>query len=220
MSDKLFVGFDCSNDMCSVALMNRNKAIADLNRKIVMGQSEVLFPLLEEMLKVHCIAWTDLNGIGVGVGPGNFTGLRVAVAAARGLAMSLNIPTIGVNSFEALAPKNGWALVTLTGKNENILIQLFRNGKAWGEPTQKNPEVFEAKDFPKETVVFGSKKEIVSKLTGLKSSPLEVHNLGIPVAKIAINRMNSNTGSPSPMYLREPNAAIPSEMPLKIIGDQ
>ena len=53
------------------------------------------------------VGWPDLDGIGVCTGPGNFTGLRVAVAAARGLALALGVPAVGVSRLEALGDRPG-----------------------------------------------------------------------------------------------------------------
>ncbi len=67
------------------------------------GQAERLMPLVEEALAEAGIGWGDLVRIGVGVGPGNFTGIRIAVSAARGLALALEIPAIGVTGFEVIS---------------------------------------------------------------------------------------------------------------------
>ena len=63
------------------------------------GQAERLMPLLEEVLAEGGIGWADLTALAVGTGPGNFTGVRIAVAAARGLALGLGIPAIGVTGL-------------------------------------------------------------------------------------------------------------------------
>ena len=67
------------------------------------GQGERLMGLLQDLLDGASHKWCDLTALGVGIGPGNFTGIRISVAAARGLALSLRIPAIGVSSFEATA---------------------------------------------------------------------------------------------------------------------
>jgi len=66
------------------------------------GQAERLMPLLQEVLDQAGFAWSGLDRIGVGIGPGNFTGIRISVAAARGLALSLGIPTIGISTLDAI----------------------------------------------------------------------------------------------------------------------
>ena len=67
------------------------------------GQAERLMPLLEELLREAGLGWSDLTRLAVGTGPGNFTGVRISVAAARGLALGLGIPSIGITRLEALA---------------------------------------------------------------------------------------------------------------------
>lgn len=67
------------------------------------GQAERLIPLLELVLSEAAMDWSDVAALAVGTGPGNFTGVRIAVAAARGLALGLGVPAIGVTRLEALA---------------------------------------------------------------------------------------------------------------------
>ena len=65
------------------------------------GQAERLMTLLNGLLEGASLDWSDIAKIGVCTGPGNFTGIRIAVSAARGLALGLEIPAIGISSFEA-----------------------------------------------------------------------------------------------------------------------
>ncbi len=97
------------------------------------GQAERLLPMLEELLAEAGVAWPDLDGIGVVTGPGNFTGVRLAVAAARGLALSLGIPAVGVSVFEALADRPGAVTITLADKRGRF-AQSFRDGVALAPP--------------------------------------------------------------------------------------
>ena len=101
-SDPLILGFDTSAAHCAAALLSGDRVVAARAEEMGKGQAERLFPLLEELLAEGGVAWRDLTRIGVGVGPGNFTGIRIAVSSARGLALSLNIPAIGVSTFEAI----------------------------------------------------------------------------------------------------------------------
>lgn len=81
--------------------------VVDMKR----GQAETLLPQLEGLLAQAGIGWADLSRIGVGVGPGNFTGIRISVAAARGLALGLDIPAIGISGLDALANQGAPAVL-------------------------------------------------------------------------------------------------------------
>lgn len=80
-----------------------DRLLAARHEDMARGQAERLMPMIEEILAESGHGWRDLSVIGVGTGPGNFTGLRVSVAAARGLALSLGIPAIGIGTTEAMA---------------------------------------------------------------------------------------------------------------------
>ena len=103
MPDTLSLGFDTSAAHCAAALLQGDRVLIQRHEDMARGQAERLFPLLEEMLTSAGVDWRDLSVIGCGTGPGNFTGIRISVAAARGLALSLGIPAVGVSVTEAMA---------------------------------------------------------------------------------------------------------------------
>ena len=96
------LAFDTSGPCCAAALLLPGRVIHRLE-PMEKGQAERLIPLLEELLAEAGLGWPDLKALAVGTGPGNFTGVRISVAAARGLALGLGIPAIGVTRLEALA---------------------------------------------------------------------------------------------------------------------
>jgi len=100
-SEPLTLAFDTSAAHCAAALLRGGACLGTVYEPMKKGQSERLFGLLEELLASQGQSWQDLDKIGVGTGPGNFTGIRIAVSAARGLAMSLGIPAVGVSGFSA-----------------------------------------------------------------------------------------------------------------------
>ncbi|MEI4196769.1 tRNA (adenosine(37)-N6)-threonylcarbamoyltransferase complex dimerization subunit type 1 TsaB [Roseovarius sp. E0-M6] len=102
-SDTLTLGIDTSAAHCAAALLSGDRVLASCAETMTRGQAERLMPLIQEMLSVAGVDWSDLSRIGVGVGPGNFTGIRVGVSAARGLALALDVPAIGVSGFEVIA---------------------------------------------------------------------------------------------------------------------
>ena len=85
------------------ALLAGDRVVACHHEEMKKGQAERLMPMLSEVLADAGVDWGALDAIGVGVGPGNFTGIRISVSAARGLAMSLGVPAVGVSAFEAMA---------------------------------------------------------------------------------------------------------------------
>ncbi|MGM0742801.1 MAG: tRNA (adenosine(37)-N6)-threonylcarbamoyltransferase complex dimerization subunit type 1 TsaB [Pseudomonadota bacterium] len=104
MSDgALTLALDTSAAHCAAALLSGERLLDARAEEMGRGQAERLIPLIEEMLADAGVTWRDLGRIGVGVGPGNFTGIRISVSAARGLALALEIPAIGVSGFDAIS---------------------------------------------------------------------------------------------------------------------
>jgi len=102
-SDPTILAFDTSAAHCAAALLYGGVIVAERREAMARGQAERLMTLLEEVLGAAGIGWRDLDAVAVGVGPGNFTGIRIAVSAARGLALGLGKPAVGVSTLEAQA---------------------------------------------------------------------------------------------------------------------
>ena len=101
--DRTVLAFDTARKHCAAILVSGGEPAGQVIEIMERGQAERLFPMLEDLLESRRISWTELAAIGVGTGPGNFTGTRIAVSAARGLALALGIPAVGTNRFEAVA---------------------------------------------------------------------------------------------------------------------
>ncbi len=101
--EPIVLAFDCSAAHCAAALLSGERLLASVIEPMETGQAERLMPMLQAMLAGQGLGWRDLGGIGVGTGPGNFTGVRIAVSAARGLALGLGVPAVGVTVLEARA---------------------------------------------------------------------------------------------------------------------
>ena len=99
--DENVVVFDTSNQYIAAALYRGKQKVQSILEFMTRGQAERLMSLLNELLEGASLDWSDIGKIGVCTGPGNFTGIRIAVSAARGLALGLEIPAIGISSFEA-----------------------------------------------------------------------------------------------------------------------
>ena len=124
------LAFDTSAAHCAAALL-WDGGLVLRDEPMEKGQAERLVPLLEEVLAEAGLVWGDLKAIAVGTGPGNFTGIRIAVAAARGLALALGVPAIGVARLEALAYGRPRPLtVRIDAKRGQVYAQDFPNGLA------------------------------------------------------------------------------------------
>jgi tRNA threonylcarbamoyl adenosine modification protein YeaZ len=102
-SDPLILGFDTTAAHCAAVLLSGHHVVAEAREEMTRGQAERLVPILQAVLAQAGAGPEDLAALGVGIGPGNFTGTRIAVATARGLALARGIPAVGVSGFEALA---------------------------------------------------------------------------------------------------------------------
>ena len=96
------LALETSTEFCSVALYLDGKIF---NKEILAERrhSEILLPMIHELLEESALALQQLDGIAFGAGPGSFTGLRIACGVAQGLAYATNLPVIGINTLEAVA---------------------------------------------------------------------------------------------------------------------
>jgi tRNA threonylcarbamoyladenosine biosynthesis protein TsaB len=148
------------------------------------GQAEHLMGMLAEVLAAHHVGWSDLTAIGVGIGPGNFTGIRISVAAARGLALGLGIPAIGVTGFEAAAyglPRP--VTVAILAPRDLAYLQVL------GENLTDAPKLLDRG------------------LVGSVVWPGPPEAAIAAVARIAAQRSLTPQPRPAPLYVRPPDAA-------------
>ncbi|MEZ5716068.1 MAG: tRNA (adenosine(37)-N6)-threonylcarbamoyltransferase complex dimerization subunit type 1 TsaB [Paracoccaceae bacterium] len=190
-SEPLVLGFDTSAAHCAAALLAGDRLLGAVAEEMGRGQAERLMPMLERLLAAHGATWRDLSGIGVGIGPGNFTGIRISVAAARGLALALGIPARGVDSFDAAAlGHDGPALPVVPAPRGQLYLRL--PGQA---PVLAPAETAGSHGLP-------------------VLSPPEPARLAEDIARIAAT--GGGTEPPAPLYVRPADAA-PSRTPAPAI---
>ena len=134
----LVLALDSALDACSAAVVETDgvKALAAESRFMSRGHAEALLPLVRDVMRAAATEFRDLDRIAVTVGPGGFTGLRVGLAAARGLALAAGRPAHGVTTLAALAAPvfqdgDGPVAAVLDVRRDEICTQVFR---APGEP--------------------------------------------------------------------------------------
>ncbi len=178
------------------------------------GQAERLFPLLKELLADAGLSWHDLTALAVGTGPGNFTGVRLSVAAARGLALSLSIPAHAVTMFEARAyglPRP--CLVAMDARQGRLYLQKFG-------PYDESPHVVDAGAHLQSLAqpglcVTGDMAEQVAAALGADALPPALP-IADAMAHIAANRPTPSS-RPAPFYLRPADAAPSRDAPPVIL---
>lgn len=203
----LTLGFDTSGSYCGAALWAKGDIVATAHEEMAKGQAERLVPLLEDILTQAGVLWGDLDRIGVGIGPGNFTGIRISVATARGLALGLNIPAIGVSLLEAAAfGTHGPRLVAHAARREFVYAQGF-DGAAPLSPQLLTTEA--ARDLVTGGLsVIGSAAADVVQGTNGQEAPAKFAPASA-VARIAAQRTPVPGERPAPLYLRPADAAPP-----------
>lgn len=96
------LGIECCTKACSAALYEEGKITASFTLNGSLTHSQTLLPIIKNMMKLAERELEDLDYIAVTVGPGSFTGIRIGLATAKGIAMGKDIPMIGISSLEAL----------------------------------------------------------------------------------------------------------------------
>jgi len=199
----LILGFDTAGPWCCAALVAGGRVLAEAQEEIATGQAERLMPMLGAVLAAGGAGWRDLAAVGVGTGPGNFTGPRIAVAAARGIATGLGVPAIGVGLLEARAEGLARPLAVVEdARRGEIYLQTFGTGADEGplllDPSDIAPALG---DLP----LAGGAAAAVAALTGAAVLAPALP-LAVAIARIAAQRLGAPQPRPAPLYLRAPDA--------------
>lgn len=208
----LVLAFDTSAAHCAAALLSGHRILAQRHEPMEKGQAERLMPMLAEMLADTGLGWRDLARIGVGTGPGNFTGVRISVAAARGLALGLGIPALGVSALQAQALGTpGAVLSCLDARKGALYLQGFGQNRVAAHIADlaKLPLLAPA------TCIGFAADEIAAHCGGQSSSPR--YSLCEAIARTAQAQGASDAPRPAPFYLRGADAAPPADPPPVIL---
>lgn len=127
----LILGFDTSTDICTVALNRDDELLLEESLDAPREHMRILLPLIDSMLARCDLDIMDVEAIAVGLGPGSFTGLRIGVSVAKGLAIGLGLGIVGVSSLDIIAagidPFQGLILVATDAKRKEIYTALYAN---------------------------------------------------------------------------------------------
>ena len=188
------LAFDTSAAHCAAALLSGGAITARVD-EMARGQAEHLMPMLEEMLAAKGLRWSDLTALGVGIGPGNFTGIRISVSAVRGLALGLGIPAVGVSGFDTRAhglPRP--VSVAIPAPRERLYLQTITDTDA------SSPALIPIAEAPADLAPEPSAKTLITHMV-----------------QIAAQRASASTPRPAPLYVRAADAAPARDAPPVIL---
>ncbi|EAQ04487.1 protease, putative [Pseudooceanicola batsensis HTCC2597] len=188
--DRLVMAFDTSAAHCAAALLSGDRIVAAQAEPMKKGQAERLFPILEDLLRTAGHGWRDIARIGVGTGPGNFTGIRIAVSAARGLALSLKCPVVGVSTFAAIHAGQPGRVAAVPAPREMAYTLA---------PGASEPDLVPMATVPDPAL------------------PPELDTWVAAIARIAAATDPATAPPPAPIYLRPADAAPPRDAPPEIV---
>lgn len=126
----LVLGIESSTPVASVAVVSDEGLKGEITLNIGLTHSEQLLPLIDDLLCQSRLALKDIEGIAVAGGPGSFTGLRIGMAIAKGLAQGSKIPLISVPTLRALAYNylgtNALVSPMMNARKQEIYTSLYR----------------------------------------------------------------------------------------------
>ena len=224
MGSMQLLSMDTSLAACSVALWRDGTIAGAQSLPMEKGHAEALVPLIQQVCAKAGTALSDIDAIGVTRGPGTFTGIRISLATARGLALATGSPVIGVSTLVAIA-----ATAALPAAPGDILVvQDARRGEVYAELIDgssgecSGPMVLPLDDlaaaFPERPLrVIGSGASLAAeRMVGDVSvaaetvlpDPARVDDRA--AAQLAAHGAGAFAVPPGPLYLRAPDAKLPT----------
>jgi tRNA threonylcarbamoyladenosine biosynthesis protein TsaB len=155
------LALDAAGAACSAALWRDGRVVASRFEPMRRGHAERLVPMIDAVMADGAAAYAELDRLAVTLGPGGFTGVRIGLATARGLALATGRPLVGVSNFLVLAaaataevPPDGSLVVAIDAKRRDFYLQVFAAdlrpcaepcailpaaGGSWSAPARRRP---------------------------------------------------------------------------------
>jgi len=221
-SDARFLVFDTSAAHCAAAVVRGDALLAGAVEPMARGQAEALVPLLQRLMAEAGCDLSDLTALGVGIGPGNFTGTRIAVATARGLALARGRPAIGVSTFDLIRDPAGLGtgpaeLVSVPAPREMAYVCPYRDGTPRAAPHLIDPaDPPEDLRRPGRQRVTGYRAADIARALDAEHREAALEDLPRRLGQVTEwkwrNRIDTER-RPAPLYVRPPDAAPPADAP-------
>jgi tRNA threonylcarbamoyl adenosine modification protein YeaZ len=193
-----------------------NRVLASQSLPMTRGHAEALMPLVERVMADAVTAFSGIDRVAVTTGPGSFTGLRVGVAAARGIALAAEKPAVGITTLLAYAAPHQAEgrfpiIAAIDARHDHVYFQVFApGGRALGEPRLAPlREAAEAAAAAPARLVGSAAQTIAAALSEGSAAPVSVEPRAAPdIAWVArVGALSADGASPpAPQYLRAPDA--------------
>ena len=146
------IQLETTTKQCSVALSYKGNCIS---KKVLLAEhfshDEKLHVFIREVLQEASVGFSELDAVSISKGPGSYTGLRIGVAAAKGLCFALDLPLIGIHTLELMVQpfickaEYAFFIPMLDARRMEVYTAVFDNSKTWIQET--NALVLEAQSF-------------------------------------------------------------------------
>lgn len=214
---------ETSTEMCSVALARGTECIAVQESNTNNSHAKNMIPYIEEVLKNSSISQSELHAIAVSIGPGSYTGLRIGVSTAKGLAYSLDIPVIAVSTLESIAEpfigQADYCRPMLDARRMEVFTALYdKNGLMIEEPNAKivdessfseelktQPTIFCGNGAPKCEELWGKFPNAIFKIEALSA-----RNMVTIAARKFLAQQFEDVAYFEPFYLKDYIAGKPN----------
>jgi tRNA threonylcarbamoyl adenosine modification protein YeaZ len=213
------LAIDTALAACSAAVLDTDQAgvLASESVPMLRGHAEALMPLVAGLMRRADLAFTNIDRVVVTTGPGSFTGLRVGIAAARGIALAADKPAFGISTLSACAAPHlasddtAPVIAAIDARHDHVYLQVFGPaGRIVMAPrlAALSDAVRAASEAPSR-IVGSAAQTVADRLPNGAPAPLRVDPRDAPDI-IWVARMGAvlpeGQSPPKPQYLRAPDA--------------
>ena len=213
----LILSLDCAGPACSAVLWQDGYILSEAEKKMDRGQDQHLMPLILSLMEKVQKSFAGLDRIAVTKGPGSFTGIRIGLAAARGLGLASGKPVLGIDRFKIYqmqirTPERD-LLIVLESKRDELFCCFYPSNAPPEKPhSMTKEEILTFLNDKKNLDVTGDRAAAL--LPHFKQAPQkEVIIAALIASKVdLVERSTSNDYLPTPLYLRPPDVTMKKDL--------